>query len=184
MLNLRKLIFTILCLSLYSCGFQVIYKERENKTDLSYVNELAAVRIKKNRTLLDQELKNNLYDLLNPEYLKVEPKYFLTLSISKVISPTFITITGSSGRNKVTLDITYQLQSLETGELISSGSTSVNDNYDVTTNRYGTYTADEYVQINLAKTAAQNIRNYLVNDFIEERKRIEKEKEKKTDKKN
>jgi hypothetical protein len=172
---LKKLIIIIFLIpALYSCGFQVIYKDKpEKKTDASYVNQMAAIRIKKDRNRLSQELKNNLYDLLNPDYIKVDPKYFLILAIKQTTSATYITSTGASGRNKITLDISYKLQNLETGDLISSGSTSVNDNYNITSNRYGTYTAEEYIKSNLTKLAAQNIRNSLVNDFIEAQKKCQ-----------
>jgi hypothetical protein len=49
----------------------------------------------------------------------------------------------------------------------------VNDSYDVTANRYGTYVAGEYVLSNLTKIAAQNIRNSLVNDLIEAKRKCE-----------
>jgi hypothetical protein len=163
----------ILLASLSSCGFQVIYKENKKPSELSLTSEMAAVKIKKDRVRLNQELKNNLYDLLNPDYVKAEPKYVLTLGVKESISSTFTTTTGSSGRNKMTIDVIYQLHSLKNGDLISSGTTSVNDSYDVTTNRYGTYVAEDYVKSNLTKIAAQNIRNSLVNDFIEARKKCD-----------
>jgi len=167
----KKLIIISLLLNVFSCGFQTIYKEEnfnsaENK-DSSYILDLAAIRIQKKRTRLDQELKNNLYDLLNPDYLKIEPKYLLILDMVKSIQGTFITATGSAGRQKVVLSIRYRLKELETAQIISKGSVIVSDNYDVTLNRYGTYVVDEYIQMNLTKLAAQNLRNSLVNDFIE-----------------
>lgn len=165
-------------LALVSCGFQVIYNEDDKKADSSYEHELAAIVIKKDRTKLDQDLKNNLYDLLNPDYVKVEPKYFLILKTIKSLSSTFTTSTGSSGRNKIYINVDYELKNLDTGEIIAFGSTTVNDNYDVGNNRFGTYTAEEYVRLNLTKIAAQNIRNSLVNDLIEMRKKkSKKEKE-------
>ena len=170
---LSKFFFSsLLALSLFSCGFNVIYKDDDILA--SNAHELALIRIKKDRDHLSQELKNSLYDLLNPDYIKTEPKYFLILKVTKSVFPTFITTTGASGRNRITLDIRYELKNLETSATISSGSTSVNDNYDVSTNRYGTYTADEYVSLNLTKIAAQNIRNSLVNDLIEARKECDK----------
>ncbi len=168
---MRKIIQLALLLSLCSCGFRIIYEER---TDVvSYAQELAAIRIKKDRTRLSQELKNNLYDVFNPDYIKVEPKYFLILEASNGTGSTFITATGSSGRNNATLSASYEFRSLETGNIISRGSTTVNDSYDVTTNRYGTYVAGEYVLSNLTKIAAQNIRNSLVNDLIEAKRKCE-----------
>jgi hypothetical protein len=170
----KKLFIFILASNIFSCGFQVIYRDKEENSNISYEAQLASIRIKKDRTRLAQELKNNLYDTLNPDNLKEEPKYFLTLVTTKTISGTFVTLTGASGRNKVTLNVTYTLQNVETGEEVSHGTTSVNDNYDVTTNRYGTYTAENYVLSNLTKIAAQNLRNSLVNDLIEMKKKKEK----------
>ena len=160
----------LLIFSLSACGFQVIYKKREQNSEISYVEELAAIRIQKDRKRISQELKNNLYDLLNPDYIKSEPKYFLILKLNESVSPTFITLTGASGRNKIILQVNYTLKSLETGDVISTGSTTVNDDYDVDDSRYGTYVAENYIKSNITKTAAQNIRNSLVNDLIEMKK--------------
>jgi len=165
---MRKLL-AILALSFFlqSCGFHVIYKERGDSQEISYISELSSIRIKKDRDRISQLLKNNLYDLLNPDYKKSESKYFLILQIEESISPTFITLTGSSGRNKITLKIYYTLKKLDDASMISQGETSVNDNYDVSDNRYGTLKAEDYIKDNLTKLAAQNIRNSLVNDLIE-----------------
>lgn len=164
-------IILILLFQLSACGFQVIYKDE--KGNLSQAHELAAIRIKKDRNRVSQEFKNNLYDILNPDDIKVEPKYFLILNIKKTVSATFITLTGASGRNKVTISADYELQNLENAAVISRGKTTVNDSYDVTANRYGTYVSEDSVQNNLTEVAAQNIRNSLVNDFIEARKKCD-----------
>jgi len=170
---LKKTFGILLILTFSACDFQVIYKEKVRGVAITYAQDLSAIRIKKDRTKLSQELKNNLYDILNPDYIKSEPKYFLILTAKSGISSTFTTFTGASGRNRVTLDVTYTLKNLDNAITISSGTTSVNDNYDVTTNRYGSYTAEQYILTNLTKIAAQNIRNSLVNDFIETRKKCE-----------
>lgn len=169
----HKILTTFLLLALCSCGFQVIYRDHEAGTDISYVDELASIVIKKDRTKVSQDLKNSLYDLFNPDHIKASPKYFLIVKVTQTLSSTFTTSTGSSGRNRVNLNIVYELKNLETAQVISRGSTIVSDNYDVTTNRYGTYSAEQYIQTNLSQVAAQNIRNSLVNDFIETRKKCE-----------
>lgn len=168
---LKKYFIFLTLLSFNNCGFQVVYKA--NNIEIPYQQELAAIVIKKDRTKTNQELKNYLYDWLNPEYLKVEPKYFLTLSSQPTYSSTFTTATGSSGRNAVILSVSYVLQDIKTGETISTGSVSTNDNYDVTTRRYGTIVADEYTKSNLTKVAAQNIRNSLINDLIQAKKKAD-----------
>jgi hypothetical protein len=172
---IKKFLVTSLVFTLVSCGFQVMYRDEESHA--SYENDLAAIRIKKDRTAIDQKLKNNLYDLLNPDSTNVEAKYFLILDVTEAVSPTFITITGASGRNKITINVSYELKNLATATTISKGTTSVNDSYNVTDNRYSTDVADEYLRNNLTKVAAQNIRNSLVNDFIEVRKECEEKKQ-------
>jgi hypothetical protein len=166
---MRKFFCLIFLLNFASCGFQTIYRDEVNNT--SYSDDLAAIRIQKERDHLNQELKNNLYDLLNPDSIKVEPKYLLVVRATKLMSGSFITQTGASGRNRITLDVFYELKNLENAMTISRGKTAVFDNYDVNTNRYGTYVTDETVQLNLTKIAAQNIRNILVNDLIEVKKK-------------
>lgn len=172
---LKKIALTLILFSLFSCGFQVIYRDEESH--LSYETDLAAIRIKKTRSKIDQTLKNNLYDALNPDKLNIEAKYFLILNIEERISPTFITITGASGRNKITLNVRYELKSLETAKTIASGSSSASDSYNVTANRYATFTSEEYLRDNLTKLLAQTIRDSLVNDFIEIKKECSEKKD-------
>lgn len=170
-----KLFAQILFLSFFlsSCGFTVIYKEEAEGT-YSYEKELASIRIQKARGRDTQELRDALKDVLNPELLKVDPKYILVLDMTRGISGTFITSTGASGRNKVTITVEYTLISVQLKKVVAKGNTLVNDNYDVQDNRYGTYVAEDYVAANLTKVAAQNIRNLLVNDIIEIKKKEER----------
>lgn len=165
---LKRFIFLAIFISLPACGFKAVYND--SKTAQQYEEDLASIRIKKNRTQIDQTIKNHLYDLLNPRLLDSEAKYILLLETKVSTSSTYTTDTGASGRNKVNLQINYTLKDLETAQTIGSGSTLVNDNYDITENRFGTYSADQYVTTNLTQIAAQNIRNSLVNDIIEKNK--------------
>ncbi len=166
----KTLLALLFCLIISSCGFQVIYREGEADNKTSYEQELATIRIQKDSGRLTQELRNALKDTFNPDYIEEEPKYILVLNMVKGVGGTFITATGASGRNRVNLTIDYQLKDAKTGEIVSIGSTVVNDNYDVQVNRYGTYVAEDYARSNLVKIAALNIRNLLVNDLIELKK--------------
>ncbi|HLD76555.1 MAG TPA: LPS assembly lipoprotein LptE, partial [Rickettsiales bacterium] len=157
---IRKFLQIFIIFSLTSCGFQVIYKEK--KTGLSYEKELAAIKIQKDSGRLSQELRNALHDLFNPDNLKIDAKYILVLNTQSFTTSTFTTSTGSSGRNRVVINIKYELIDIKDGKLLAQGETNVGDNYDVQTNRFGTYSADEYTRLNVTKVAAQNIRNFLV----------------------
>jgi hypothetical protein len=55
-----------------SCGFEVVYRDdlKQNNSQLNqsnhysfYQSELSAIKIKKTRDKIDQQLKNNLYDV-------------------------------------------------------------------------------------------------------------------------
>ena len=172
----KKAIISCLVLSLFSCGLKAVYKDRDSEKDISYVDELSAIRIKKDRNALHQEMKNNLYDLFEVNTLKTEPKYFMVLRISKNVSSTFTTATGASGRNRITLNVDYDLKDLADGKLLSTGGVSVNDGYDISTNRYGTLVSEDYAINNLVKSAAKNIRNLIVNDITEIKKQEAKNK--------
>jgi hypothetical protein len=166
----KLLAIAILC-GLSACGLQVVYKDQNLSTSLSH--ELAGIRIKKDRTELSQQLRNNLYDILNPDHIKASGKYFLILKLNQSSSPTFITTTGASGRNKITLNVNYELRNAENMQQITKGIVEMSDNYDVSLNRFGTYVSQNYVENNLTKLIAQNIRNSLVNDLVELQKRCD-----------
>ena len=175
--KMELIITALIFCTLTSCGFQVIYREADAETKTSYEQELATIRIQKDSGRLTQELRNALKDTFNPDYIEAEPKYILVVNMGRSVGGTFITATGASGRNRVTLTIDYQMKDAKTGKIVSIGSTVVNDNYDVQTNRYGTYVAEDYARSNLVKIAALNIRNLLVNDLIELKKNGDQERD-------
>jgi len=155
-----------LLINISACGFQVIYKDQYLENSMA--NQLASISIRQERNQFAQILSNNLYDTLNPDSIKTTEKYFLELNISSTVGPTFTNISGGAGRNKITLKVNYVLKNIKTSQIISEGSSEVFDSYDVSSNRYATYTADEFVKENLSKVIAQNIRNSIVNDLVEE----------------
>ncbi len=171
---LKKIFLLILQLGFYSCGFQIIYKDQYDFNSLSY--DFASITIEKDHVRLNQEFRNNLYDILNPDYIKAETKYILSLDVSSTIEPTFTTRTGATGRNQIEIKVKYVLKDINTKEKIAEGFTTANDSYDISENRYGTHIAEEYVKSNLTKIVAQNIRNLLANDLIEIRKKIDEPK--------
>lgn len=158
----RNLKLVAILIFINSCGFSSVYNQNNQE---SYQKNLATIVIKKDRNRLNQILKNHLYDLFNPENLVIEKKYLLTLKISQSISSTYITETGSSGRNKITINVNFNLINQTTKQLISSGFVSVNDNYDVSRNRFATNKMEDYLKENLLKTAAAEIRNDIIKDL-------------------
>jgi hypothetical protein len=199
MSNIAKNFIISILLIINNCGFEAIYRDdiKNNdkikisdigqelinniKNDASnndkisfYQKELSAIKIKKNQNRISQELKNNLYDLFSPDYVKTEAKYLLSLNVEKNVISTFTTISGASGRNKIILNVSYQLKDIKNLQEIANGKTIVSDNYNITSNRFASYTADDEITLNLTKIAAINIRNNLINDLNEYHKKQEK----------
>ncbi len=132
----------------------------------AYNEELASIKIEVSRKKINQDLKNNLENVLNPNNIKIEPRYSINISLDKNIFSTFTTSTGSSGRNKVVMIANYKLKDLVSRELIATGTTTATDDFDVENNRFANYTAEESIASNLTLIIAQNIRNLLINDIV------------------
>lgn len=150
---------------LNNCGFQAIYK-----TDVgdgtNYENRLAAVQISGERKRIYQKLNNNLEEILNPNKIQVEKEYILDIKITKHISTTFISATGSSGRNKLTLEADYVLKRILDDEIIATGNATAKDDFDVGSKRFANYIVEEEMELNLTELIAQNIRDSLINDLF------------------
>lgn len=161
---MKRIIVFVLLLS--GCGFQPLYKTSDNVGGQNYKQDLASIQIKEERKRINQELRNNLKQVLNPDDLKIDPKYLLTVGVQKGVTATFITSTGSSGRNQVTLTAKYQLKDLTSNKIISSGTTNAIDYYTVNVDqRFANYIAEDSIASNLTLVLAQNIRNLLVIDL-------------------
>ena len=172
----RTFLVIFLFVFAFSCNFKPIYKE-DNRffDDYVYQQELAAIKIKISRKKLNYDLKNNLEKVLNPNDIKVNIKYLLTITLNRTLSSTFTNYTGSSGRNKVILSVNYRLEDLE-GGIISTGSTIADDDFDVERKRFADYVTENSIATNITLVVAQNIRNLLINDIIDNyRKTLEED---------
>lgn len=147
-----------------SCGFTVLYDQKD--AGLNYEKELASIKIQKSAGTSSQELRTSLYNVINPDHLEEKIGYYLILTSSENISSTFLTSSGSSGRNQVNINVRYQLKSYKNDQLISTGSVSGGESYNVNLNRYGNYNTEEFSRSNLLKSLSSKIRNLLVQDII------------------
>jgi len=171
--KMRAKIYFLIILSLFSsCGFHAIYRSDNKISDKSqgYNEELASINVEVTRKKLNQDLKNNLEQVLNPDGIKVDAKYSINISLDRNTVSTFTTYTGSSGRNKVILTANYQLKDLKSGEVIATGTATAKDDFNVENNvknnRFANYIAEDNIASNLTLIIAQNIRNLLINDIV------------------
>lgn len=176
--------YFVLLFFLASCGLHPIYKTSSETSDQSqnYKQELASIKVEISRKKLNQNLKNNLEKILNPEAIKIEPRYLIIIDLQKSLSSTFTNFTGSSGRNKVTLTASYQLKDLNSEEIIATGVANANDDFDVEDKRFANYITEETIADRLTLSVARNIRDLLINDIINNYKNKDKELQKLKDK--
>jgi hypothetical protein len=160
--------YFILFLFLTSCGLHPIYKtdNKISNQSQSYQRELASITVYVTRKKLNQNLKNNLEKVLNPEDIKTDPKYLISITLSRSLSSTFTNFTGSSGRNKVTLIADYELKDLSSGDIIARGVTTAKDDFDVKDKIFANYIAEDVIADNLTLIIARNIRDLLINDIV------------------
>lgn len=164
---MRNFLITLTFLIISSCGFHAIYNDNKiSKNSQSYNQELASIKVHTIRKKINQDLKNNLEKVLNPDDIVSDPKYLMEFTLDRIVTSTFTVSSGSTGRNKVTLMVSYKLKDFNSGELISTGSTTAKDDFNVSDNRFANYITEESIATNLTLILAQNIRNLLINDIV------------------
>ena len=165
-MNFKIISTTLILFCVSNCGFQPIYQKPPEESRINYEDRLAAIKISTKRKRIDQKLRDNLGKVLNPNKIRIEKKYLLSIDLDKSTIGTFINPTGSVGRNKVTLTVNYKLIRIADNETISTGSISAKDDFNVEEKRFANYITEEEMELNLTQLIAQNIRNSLINDLI------------------
>jgi hypothetical protein len=155
------IIYIALLLLSASCGFKPLYKLNSN----IYDSNITSIKVQASNKKYNQILKNNLYDIMNPKNIESDFKYLLKFDISKNINSTYTTQTGSSGRNRVTINVNYVMTDIVTKKIIVNNDISLSENYDITSNRYASHKMEEYKVNNLLKIIAKDIRNDIIQQF-------------------
>ena len=181
---MKKYFLLFLFLSLASCGLRPIYQIDNKISDKSqaYRQELASIKVDIARKRLNQNLKNNLEKILNPDDIKTDPKYLISVTLKKSLTSTFTNFTGSSGRDKVILTASYKLKDLNSGDVIAGATTTAQDDFDVRDKRFANYAAEDAISENLTLIIAKNIRDLLINDIVNNYKAKDVDKDKITNK--
>ncbi len=175
---MKRYFILVQILFLTACGFHPIYKTDNKISDKSqaYSQELASIKVEISRKRLNQDLKNNLEKVLNPDNIKTDPRYLLSINLDRALTSTFTNFTGSSGRNKVILTATYKLKDLISGDIIASATTTAQDDFNVEDKRFANYVAEDAIAENLTFIIAKNIRDLLINDIVNNYKAKDKQK--------
>ncbi|MFT6106504.1 MAG: hypothetical protein ACJATL_000736 [Rickettsiales bacterium] len=164
---MMKILLLLSVLIIPSCGFHTIYSDnRISSQSKAYNEELASITVKVSRDKINQDLKNNLEDVLNPGNIEIDQKYIINISLNRSTGSSIITSTGSAGRQKVILAAKYRLRDFHSGELIATGDVVADDDFDVENKLFANYSAENAIASNLTLVIARNIRNMLINDIV------------------
>lgn len=104
---------------LTACGFQPLhgkaYREQQGI-------DLSALTVQVDNSRRGQLLEAELSDAINPDFVRAEKLYRLSINLKEVDIPLFINPDGTSARGDIRLDSTYQLVRLADNAVVHSGS--------------------------------------------------------------
>ncbi len=154
--------FIIVVLSLFvvSCGFTPVYKEI---TDDQTIENLASIEINVPKNLMGQSFKYTLTDILNPEGIKVIPKYNLDVKIDRTNTPLAIETNQTITRYKTIVRIDYVMKDVNTSAVVSQGYMKREGEYDKVASDYATYVSEEDVTKRLVKELAEDARMRIIS---------------------
>ena len=152
------------CLS--GCGFEPLYVEKTEGSDLWYYNnkfdtdivqEMAQIKVETVTDRIGQLIRNELIDTFNPKMDNKEAKYFLKIRpVSKRVTQQALRDDITATREKVKNTVSYSLWSREDGQLVS-GNSWVYLSYDLLDNPYSTTMDKKKVEKDGAKIIANDI---------------------------
>jgi len=157
---LRYLVFCLGFL-LIGCGFQPLYVAHEDT-----LNQTASVQIEPITGQGGYQAELILQKRLNPEHIKIAPKYRLnvvinqpTLSNQSIRSDNFATL------EKMSLSATYKLVDIQKNQTVISSSVDSNGLFNLVKEPYATVTAKDKLYDNLVAGMADDIAMHILSYF-------------------
>ena len=155
--------YIVLCFGflLAACGFKPLYVAHEDT-----LSQTAAVQIEPIAGVGGYQTELILQKRLNPEQIKVSPKYRLVVTLNK---PTY---TNQSIRSdnfatleKMDVSADYKLIDIQKKQTLISSSVDTNGLYNLVKDPYATVTAKDKLYENLVRTMADDIATHVLSYF-------------------
>ena len=149
------IIFLQVIISLYTlgCGFQPLHYEAEG-TDAKW---LASIQISKIPNRSGQKLRSFLLERFPSVFLKANPKYILSVSITEGTVNLGIRKDATATRAKLTVTADYSLKQKLTNKTIISGRVNSTNSYNILTSEFAAMSAENNARDRVLRTLAKQI---------------------------
>jgi hypothetical protein len=131
-----------------------MYAQNNQNDEISV--KLAAVEIKPATTLIGQEYRSALQDVLDPANSGAVKEYLIEANVNKDIFPLAIERDRTVTRYKVAVIVDYSLQEIASGKVISKGKIKNEAEYDRVDSDYATYVSENSTASRAIREAAQD----------------------------
>ena len=139
---IRSLIIILVLLFINNCGFKPIHQITE--TDSNFSNYTVEVQNSVSREIIDE---------LNPSFTADEEiNYKALISVNEDLNPLIINTNGTVAKYRIEIEINYQLIQLDSGDVISEGTTRGFAQYDTVDSEV----SNEDTRKSMTKIAAKN----------------------------
>ena len=140
---MSKLLATLALFFLFlSCGFKPIYKIAIDDTSIDGYSMVVTNQVARE---IIEEVNNTVVQGENP-------KYKALLSIYEDLTPLIVNTNGTVAKYRIEIEIKYELLQIDSGEVISTGTTRGFAQYDVT----GSEIVNEDTKKSMTKIATKN----------------------------
>ena len=139
---IRSLIIILVLLFINNCGFKPIHQITE--TDSNFSNYTVEVQNSVSREIIDE---------LNASFIADgEINYKAVISVNEDLNPLIINTNGTVAKYRIEIEINYQLIQLDSGDVISEGTTRGFAQYDTVDSEV----SNEDTRKSMTKIAAKN----------------------------
>lgn len=158
------LLVGLLCGLLAACGFRPLYSQADN-SEITPVNDLAAVYVVPLTDRSGQILHNYLRDRLNPRGRPVDPAYRLVVDVEESVSEVAIRSDETATRANLRLSAKFSLTRVDTAAHLLSGNSESITSYNILISQFATYSSEEDARNRGLRELSENIRKQLGTFF-------------------
>ena len=151
-------------------GFRPLYG-RDGGTHSVAALELARTKILPIEDRMGQQLRNNLFDLMNPRGEPARPAYVLSVTLSTSTESLGLRKTGFATRANLHATASLTLTDTRTGKVLLNGSHKIIGGYDLLDSEFATLTSEKNVKTRAATELAHAIRSQLSVYFLQNAKK-------------
>lgn len=152
-----------LSLLLAGCGFRPLY--RQDNVNGGTVPLMAAISIPAPGDRLEQLVRNELVERLNPTGQAANQRYLLTIKMTESRGAVLVTRTESVSRFNLNESLEYRLVDSATGRLLTTGTLFSTASYNVLRAEYANLAAEEDARVRAIRDLADLMRARLALFF-------------------